>query len=93
MLTINQRAKNLQFLNYSISNMSRAYYNFQRDFNCSMLDGIYGNETDTKLRQVISGIQYVIGAKQDGIVGQETISKLKNWQSKHGLIADRYMWC
>lgn len=35
----------------------KAYYYFQRDFNCSMLDGIYGPETDTKLIQTIKDIQ------------------------------------
>lgn len=46
MLTIKQRQRNLQFLNYDTGGVDgkegaktkRAYYNFQRDFGCSMLD-------------------------------------------------------
>lgn len=46
MLTIKQRQANLQFLNYDCGGVDgiegpktkKAYYYFQRDFGCSMLD-------------------------------------------------------
>ena len=73
MLTVKQRQCNLQFLNYDCGcekpfevlkvdgiegNMTKqAYKNFQRDFGLSMIDGIYGYETDTRLTQEIRIIQ------------------------------------
>ena len=66
----------------------KSYYYFQRDFGCSMLDGDYGKETETRLLEVIKNIQNTIGTKADGLVGSDTILKLKTWQQGHGLSAD-----
>lgn len=76
MLTVKQRQCNLQFFNYDCGcekpfevlkvdgiegNMTKqAYKNFQRDFGLSMIDGIYGYETDTRLTQEIRIIQIEI---------------------------------
>lgn len=97
MLNIKQRQKNLNFLNYDTGGIDgkegaktkRAYYCFQRDFNLSMLDGIYGNETDTRLIQVIKDIQIRLACNLiDGLVGNETIQKCKEFQKAHGLVVD-----
>ena len=65
MLTIKQRQANLQFLNYDCGGIDgiegtktkKSYYYFQRDFGCSMLDGIYGKETNAVLISTIKIIQ------------------------------------
>lgn len=105
MLTVKQRQCNLQFLNYDCGcekpfevlkvdgiegNMTKqAYKNFQRDFGLSMIDGVYGYETDTRLTQEIRIIQINIRCEKiDGLVGIETITKLKEFQTNNGLNAD-----
>ena len=70
----------------------RAYLNFQRD-NGLVADGIYGNNTDTKLIQVIRNLQQLLNNKGyklaiDGLVGNATINALKDFQSKNGLPVD-----
>lgn len=96
MLSIKQRQMNLNFLNYATggidgiegSKTKVAYKNFQRDFGCKMIDGIYGNETDSKLIEVIKNIQRKIGATVDGVAGDNTKAKCKEYQSSHNLVAD-----
>lgn len=41
----------------------KAYYYFQRDFGCSMLDRIYGTETDNALIYTIKTIQIKLDCK------------------------------
>ena len=95
MLNIRQRQVNLQFLNYNCGGIDgiegqktkQAYRNFQRDFDC-LIDGIYGPETDRKLISVIDDIQARVGARVDGVAGNETIEKTKEWQKNQGLTPD-----
>lgn len=95
MLNIRQRQMNLQFLNYDCGGIDgiegqktkQAYRNFQRDFDC-LIDGIYGPETDRKLISVIDDIQARVGARVDGVAGNETIEKTKEWQKAHALTPD-----
>lgn len=97
MLSVIQRQRDLSFLNYDTGGIDgiagtktkKAYYYFQRDFDCSMLDGIYGQETNSRLIEVIKTIQTKLGCTMiDGIVGNETITKCKEFQKAHGLVAD-----
>ena len=102
MLNVKARQMNLMFLNYNCGTKNflvadgiegqktkQAYKNFQRDFGCVDVDGIYGPETDGKLVAYIMFVQQLIGCVNvDGIVGPETISKCKLWQKKHGLTDD-----
>lgn len=79
------RKKNLQYLNYN------SLVAFQRDFGCTMIDGIYGPETDSKLQGVIWNIQYklgFIGDELDSKAGNETIRRTKEFQKAHGLNPD-----
>lgn len=96
MLNVKQRQMNLNFLNYATGGVDgiegektiNAYRNFQRDFGCTMIDGIYGEETDSKLIETIKCIQGKIGATVDGVAGDNTKAKCKEYQSAHGLAVD-----
>ena len=48
-----------------------------------------GNETESKLISVIKDIQIRLACKSiDGLVGNETVQKCKDFQTAHGLTAD-----
>lgn len=67
----------------------QAYKSFQRDFGLLSIDGIYGYETDTRLTQEIRLIQINIRCeKVDGLVGIETVTKLKEFQKNNNLVVD-----
>lgn len=101
MLTIKQRQLNLRtYYYYYKSNIDgiegngtkTAYTNFQRD-NGLVVDGIYGQNTNNKLILVIKDLQsklnkFGYGLSIDGIVGNATISAIKDFQSKNGLAVD-----
>ena len=77
------RKKGFAFLNYSYTKAGITA--FQRDFGCSMIDGIYGEETDRYLSNAIMKIQSALGCKDvDGKAGDETISKCKEFQKSVG---------
>ena len=96
MLNIKQRQMNLQFLNYYWGEIDGiegnktkgAYFDFQKEFKLNAIDGIYGNETDTKLIEVIKKIQIIVVTTVDGVAGNNTITKLKEWQKLNGLDSD-----
>lgn len=74
------------------TNLKRAYLNFQRD-NGLVADGIYGQNTDNKLVEVIRNLQnllnkYGYGLAVDGLAGNGTVDALKDYQSKNGLPVD-----
>lgn len=65
----------------------KAYKDFQKEFNLET-DGIYGVKTDSKLIETIKTIQSKISAKIDGIAGNETINKCKEYQKAKGIAVD-----
>ena len=101
MLNVKQRQLNLRTYYYyykgSIDGIEgagtkTAYRNFQRD-NGLVSDGIYGQNTDNKLKLCIKNLQsllnkYGYGLAVDGIVGQATINAIKDFQSENGLAVD-----
>lgn len=101
MLSIKERQLNLKTYYYlyrgSIdgiegSNTKLSYRNFQ-SFTNLKVDGIYGNNTDNKLREVIRDIQSRLNTKGyslsvDGIVGNNTINAIKDFQKKNNLVSD-----
>lgn len=69
-----------------------AYMNFQRDNNL-VVDGIYGKNTDNKLILCIKDIQRLLNKfnyslSVDGIVGNNTIKAIRDFQSKNNLVVD-----
>lgn len=94
MLNIKQRQMNLKFLGYYTKSIDgiegvgtkQAYKDFQRA-NGLVVDGIYGNRTDTKLIEVIKEIQRSLGVAQDGVAGEITTrarNKNTSWDNiKH----------
>lgn len=96
MLSIKQYQINLNFLNFNCgtpdgicgARTKQAIKEFQSYYGLSS-DGIYGEHTNAKLIEVIKDIQSKIGCGMvDGIVGNETISKCKEYQSNHNLTPD-----
>lgn len=96
MLSIKRYQINLNFLNFKCgtpdgicgANTRKAIKEFQSYYGLSS-DGIYGTQTDTKLINVIKDIQSKFGCSMiDGIVGNETVKKCKEYQSKHNLTPD-----
>ena len=58
------------------SQSKQAIKNFQQDFsNYLSVDGIYGNETDKMLKHIVKECQAILGAKPDGMWGNDTESK------------------
>lgn len=81
------RKKGFAFLNYSYT--KAGILAFQRDFGCSMLDGVYGGETDEHLVNAIMKIQNALGCSMvDGKAGNESIQKCKEFQKAVGITAD-----
>ena len=69
-----------------------AYREFQR-FTGLVVDGIYGKNTNYKLIEVIKDLQSKLNSKGynlsiDGIVGDKTISAIKDFQRNNGLVID-----
>lgn len=101
MLTIRQRQQNLRTYYYYYkgkidgiegNGTKTAYKNFQRD-NGLVADGIYGSNTENKLKLCIKNLQsllnkYGYNLAVDGIVGNATINAIKDFQSKNGLVVD-----
>lgn len=101
MLSVNQRQLNLKTY-YNIYKGSvdgkegtltkEAYKNFQRQVGL-LEDGIYGSNTNSKLIDVIKNIQTLLNEKGynlsvDGIVGNNTINAIKDFQKKNNLLVD-----
>lgn len=96
MLSVKQYQINLNFLNFNCgvpdgicgNRTKQAIQNFQSYYGL-ISDGIYGNQTNYKLIEVIKDIQRKIGCTLiDGMVGSETISKCKEYQEKNNLVPD-----
>ena len=101
MLNIKQRQQNLQtyylFYNGKIDgiegvNTKKAYRSFQK-FVGITVDGIYGRNTNEKLVGVIKDLQGKLNSHGynlavDGIVGNNTINAIKDFQKKNGLAVD-----
>lgn len=101
MLSIKQRQLNLRTYHYfytgSIDGIEgtgtkNAYKNFQK-YTGLTVDGIYGTKTNSKLIEVIKDLQGKLNSKGytlsiDGIVGNNTINAVKDFQRKNGLTVD-----
>lgn len=101
MLSIKQRQLNLKtYMNYykgAIDGIEgvltiNSYMEFQRNNNLAV-DGIYGQKTNTKLISCIKDVQQLLNKfdyklEIDGIVGNKTITAIKDFQDKNNLIAD-----
>lgn len=101
MLSIKQRQLNLRTYYYfytgSIDGIEgtgtkNAYRNFQK-YTGLIVDGIYGTKTNNKLIEVIKDLQGKLNSKGytlsvDGIVGNNTINAVKDFQRKNGLTID-----
>lgn len=101
MLTIKQRQLNLKTYMYYYKGKIDgdegvltidAYMNFQKN-NQLKVDGIYGSNTENKLKLCIKDIQRLLNKADynlfvDGIVGEKTISAIRDFQLKNGLIVD-----
>ena len=101
MLSIMQRQLNLRTFNFYYqlevdgiegAGTIEAYKKFQNDYRC-VVDGIYGSDTEFCLLSAVRGLQaklnnYGYGLVIDGIVGNATISAIKDFQEKHGLTID-----
>lgn len=96
MLTIKQYQTNLNFLNFNCGTPDGIYgaktkegiKRFQQYYGLTV-DGIYGEKTNAKLIEIIKDIQSKIGCTMiDGIVGNETVTKCKEYQRNHGLTPD-----
>lgn len=81
MLNIKQRQMNLRFLGYyggAIDGIEgngtiSAYEQFQKAYSLKV-DGIYGNNTNNKLIEVIKQKQTELGVPADGIAGPQTVN-------------------
>ena len=101
MLSIRHRQLNLRTYYYfykgSIDGIEgvqtkKAYREFQK-FVGIKVDGIYGKDTNRKLIEVIKDLQGKLNSKGynlaiDGIVGDKTISAIKNFQRNNNLVVD-----
>ena len=101
MLSITQRQLNLRTFNYYYqlevdgiegAGTIEAYRRFQTDYKC-VVDGIYGEDTEFMLLSAVRGLQSKLnehgyGLAVDGIVGNATLSAIKDFQEKHGLVVD-----
>jgi hypothetical protein len=101
MLTIKQRQQNLKTYYYFYTGnidgvegdkTKNAYKSFQKFTNLTV-DGIYGNNTNNKLIEVIKDLQGKLNLKGynlkvDGMVGNNTINAIKDFQNKNNLIVD-----
>ncbi len=101
MLSIKQRQLNLRtyhlFYTGNIDGIEgtltkNAYRNFQKYTGLSV-DGIYGVNTNNKLIAVIKDLQVKLNDKGynlavDGMVGNATISAIRDFQTKNGLVVD-----
>lgn len=101
MLSIRERQLNLKVYFYlykgSIdgvegNNTKEAYKLFQEKIGIE-IDGIYGNDTNSNLINVIKEIQTKLNSNGynllvDGIVGNNTISAIRDFQEKNNLIVD-----
>lgn len=96
MLTNKQIQRNLTFLGFPCGEIDgkigwktkKAIKLFQKSFDLTV-DGIWGNHSDNKCMHVVSEIQSKIGCKMiDGIVGNETIEKTRQFQLRENLDVD-----
>lgn len=96
MLTIKQYQINLNFLNFYCgvpdgfygTKTMRGIKQFQSTYGL-LADGIYGNITNSTLVAVIKDIQIKLKCSMiDGIVGNETYTKCKEFQRANGLDPD-----
>lgn len=101
MLNIVQRQLNLKTYYYFYKGnidgiegigTKNAYREFQKYTGLSV-DGIYGKNTNSKLIEVIKDLQGNLNSKGynlviDGMVGDNTINAIKDFQSKNGLSVD-----
>ena len=101
MLSIRQRQLNLRTYRYFyVGNIDGiegpqtrdAYRNFQRYVGISV-DGIYGNNTNNKLIEVIKDLQGKLNSKGynlviDGIVGNATLNAIRDFQRNNNLVVD-----
>lgn len=77
--------KNLKGLGYYKGNIDeiwgplekQALKYFQEDFGL-MVDGIYGKESDDCLQSIVKQCQVILGAKPDGMWGNDTESRYQN---------------
>lgn len=94
-MNMKQLQMNLKFLNYYFGFIDgikgaqtiQAIKEFQAN-NDLTVDGIAGQNTIDRIRDLIKRIQGIIGTNQDGVAGNNTIELCKQWQAKHGLAAD-----
>lgn len=101
MLTIKQRELNLKtYYNYYKGDidgiegvkLKTAYERFQKD-NGLIVDKIYGINTENKLLLCVKDLQNLLNKKGynlmvDGLVGNKTLTAIKDFQFKNGLIVD-----
>ena len=89
MLTTLWLQKDLNFLGYNAgeedgiygginSNTRKAVRKFQEDFKL-VVDGIAGENTCNRLVRVIKECQSILGTKQDGLAGEDTKKKYKDF--------------
>lgn len=101
MLSVKQRQLNLKTYYYCYKGQidgiegtltKESYKTFQKLTGLSV-DGIYGNNTNNKLIEVIKDIQSKLNSKGyslvvDGMAGDNTINKIKEFQKNNGLSVD-----
>ena len=101
MLSINQRELNLKTYYYYYkgdidgiegTKLKNAYANFQKDNGLSV-DKIYGSNTENKLLLCIKELQNLLNKHGynlviDGLVGNKTITSIRDFQSKNNLAID-----
>lgn len=101
MLNIKQRQLNLKTYYYYYkkaidgiegAGTKEAYKNFQRD-NGLAVDGIYGSNTENKLILCVKDLQNLLNKygyrlAVDGLVGNDTLNAIRDFQSKNGLAVD-----
>ena len=88
-MTMKRLQMNLKFLGYyggSIdgikgSQTTQAIKDFQKA-NGLVVDGIAGQKTIDKVREIICDIQKTIGAEVDGVAGEETIQKKAEYDNR-----------
>ena len=85
MLSSAWRTKNLKFLNCSIKQFQTLVH--------ITADGIYGPITDLALINYIKIIQEKLNVDQDGLAGNNTVSKCIEFQKKNRINSRWYMWC
>lgn len=101
MLSIKQRQLNLKtYMHYYKGDIDgiegiltiNSYMEFQKNNNLDV-DGIYGQKTNAKLISCIKDIQQLLNKfdyklETDGIVGNKTITAIKDFQARNDLIVD-----